>query len=50
MKIKYTGNFLEYFLINILLLILCVITFGLAIPYLFYWDFKYFFNHLEITQ
>ena len=50
MKIKFTGHFMEYFLMNIALFILTVITLGLALPYLSYWNFKYFFTHLEIVQ
>lgn len=47
-KIIFKGNFWEYFLISLGLLILCVITFGLLIPYFTYWNFKYFFTKLEL--
>ncbi len=47
-KIVFTGNFWEFFFISIGLLVLSVITFGLLIPYFVYWQFKYFFNHMEI--
>ncbi len=47
-KIEYTGDFLEYFLTSLLLLLLSVITFGIALPYWLYWSLKYFFTRLEI--
>ena len=47
-KIVFTGNFWEYFGLSIALLILSVITFGIALPYWVYWSFKYFFSKLEI--
>ena len=47
-KIKFTGGFWEYFGYSILLLLLSIITFGLALPYLVYWSMKYFFTKLEI--
>jgi uncharacterized membrane protein YjgN (DUF898 family) len=46
-KIVFTGGFGEYFLISLGLLLLSVITFGLATPYWLYWSFKYFFANLE---
>ena len=33
---------------SIALMILSVITFGLALPYWVYWSFKYFFGKMEI--
>ncbi len=47
-KIIFTGNFLEYFVISIALMILSLITFGIAAPYWVYWSFKYFFTNMEI--
>lgn len=47
-KIVFTGHFMEYFIMMLGLLVLTVITFGLALPYVFYWSFKYFFTHMEI--
>lgn len=47
-KIIFTGHFMEYFAISIALLVLSIITFGLALPYWVYWSFKYFFGKLEI--
>lgn len=47
-RIVFTGHFLEYFIMTLGLLVLSVITFGIALPYLFYWQFKYFFTHMEI--
>lgn len=47
-RILFKGNFWEYFLISLGLLVLSLITFGLALPYYFYWILKYFFTKLEI--
>lgn len=30
------------------LLLLCVLTLGLALPYYAYWNFKYFFSNMEV--
>ena len=47
-QIKFTGGFGEYFIISLGLLVLSVITFGIALPYWVYWSYKYFFTRLEI--
>jgi len=47
-KVTFTGSFGEYFLISLALLVLSVITFGIALPYLIYWSCQYFFTKLEI--
>ena len=47
-KIVFTGNFWEYFGLSIALLVLTVVTFGLALPYWVYWSLKYFFTRMEI--
>ena len=47
-KILFTGNFLDYFIKSLLLLLLCIVTFGLAIPYYAYWTIRYFFTNMEI--
>lgn len=47
-KIIFTGSFGGYFLKSIGLLILSAITFGILLPYVFYWNTKYFFTHMEI--
>lgn len=47
-RIIFTGNFWEYFLMAIGLLVLSVITVGLLLPYFIYWQVKYFFTHMEI--
>ena len=49
-KIKFTGNFGEYFIMSLGLLLLSVLTFGLALPYYSYWNFKYFFTKLKIEN
>ena len=46
--IEFRGHFVDYFLTSLLLLLLSVVTFGLAAPYWMYWSFKYFFTKLEI--
>ena len=47
-KIVFKGNFGEYFIVSLGLLLLSVITLGLASPYWVYWSTKYFFTRLEI--
>ena len=47
-KIVFKGNFWEYFLISLGLLVLTVITFGILLPYYLYWNLKYFFTKLEL--
>ncbi len=47
-KIIFKGNFWDFFLKFIGLLVLSVITFGLVLPYLFFWQMKYFVDNLEI--
>ena len=47
-KIRFTGGFGEYFIMSLGLLLLSLITFGIALPYWVYWSFKYFFTKLEI--
>lgn len=50
MKIKYTGTFLDWFLWNLFLVFLTVVTLGIALPYMIYWNQKYFFEHLETIK
>jgi len=47
-KVVYTGSFIEFFFISLLLLLISVCTFGIAIPYYVYWTVKYFVDNLEI--
>lgn len=47
-KVNFTGGFGEYFIMSLGLLVLSVITFGIAIPYWIYWSFKYFFTRMDI--
>ena len=49
-KIKFTGSFGEYFIMSLGLMLLSIITFGLATPYWMYWSLKYFFTRLEIVE
>jgi hypothetical protein len=49
-KITFTGSFGEYFGYSILLLLLSIVTFGLAIPYWIYWSMKWFFTKLRIDH
>lgn len=50
MKIKYTGKFGEYFIMNLGLGLLSIITLGLGLIYQAYWNQKYFFEHMEIEN
>ncbi len=47
-RIIFTGNFWEYFIMSLGLLVLSVITLGIVLPYWTYWQFKYFFANMEI--
>lgn len=47
-KIIFTGNFGEFFIMALGLIVLSVFTFGIALPYFIYWQYKYFVSHLEI--
>ena len=47
-KIVFVGNFWEYFGLSIVLLLLSVVTIGIALPFYIYWSFKYFFGKMEI--
>lgn len=49
-KIIFTGNFGEFFLISLGLLVLSLVTLGLLLPYYAYWQFKYFVTHLEVQS
>ena len=49
-KIRFTGNFFEYFFTSIGLLVLSVLTFGILLPYWTYWSAKYFFSNLELIE
>ena len=49
-KIRYTGSFGEYFIMSLGLMLLSIITFGLATPYWMYWSLKYFFTRLEVVE
>jgi len=49
-KTLFTGQFGEYFIMFLGLMILSWITLGLALPYWFYWSFKYFFTKMEIQE
>lgn len=47
-KLIFTGNFIEFFALNLLLLFISFITFGILFPYYIYATVKYFINHIEI--
>ncbi|HWZ66021.1 MAG TPA: DUF898 family protein [Patescibacteria group bacterium] len=47
-KILFNGSFGEFFLMSLGLMVLTIFTFGLLLPYVFYWQFKYFVSHLDI--
>lgn len=47
-KIIFTGNFWDFFLTSLGLLVLSIATLGLLLPYLAYWQYKYFVTHLEV--
>ena len=49
-KITFSGEFGEYFIMSLGLMILSGITFGLAFPYWVYWSFKCFFTKMEIQE
>lgn len=47
-RLVFTGSFLDFFFMTLILSLLAVITFGLAAPYLIYWQAKYMIEHTEI--
>ena len=47
-KIVFVGNFWEYCGLSIVLMLLSIVTLGLALTYWVYWSFKYFFSKMEI--
>ena len=49
-KIIFTGSFGDYFFTSLGLLVVSILTFGILIPYWVYWQYKYFFDHLEIEM
>ena len=49
-RLRFTGSFGDYFLKSLGLLVLSIFTLGLAIPYWMYWQWKYFFDHMEMEQ
>lgn len=48
LDVEYTGHFWTFFLAQIGLFILSVVTVGFAIPYWIYWTNKYFFTRLKL--
>lgn len=47
-NIRFTGSFGHFFVVSLGLLLLSVVTLGLALPYLAYWTSRYFFTQLEV--
>lgn len=48
-KILFTGSFGVYFWSTVGLGILSILTLGLLLPYLMYWQTRYFFTHMELV-
>jgi uncharacterized membrane protein YjgN (DUF898 family) len=48
--IKFTGGFGEYFLMNLGLTVLSIVTLGIGSIYQIYWNAKYFVSKLEIIE
>jgi uncharacterized membrane protein YjgN (DUF898 family) len=49
-RIIFTGDFWNYFWMSLFLGILTILTLGLLLPYVVYWQFKYFFVHMQIQM
>jgi len=47
-RVVFTGSFMEFFIYNVGLTVLSIVTFGLALIYQTYWNGKYFISHIEI--
>lgn len=47
-RLVYVGDFWDYFVKALLLLIASAITFGILIPYWIYWNVRYFARNFEI--
>jgi len=49
-KILFTGKFGEYFIMNLGLTVLSILTLGIGFIYQTYWNMKYFVSKLEIEE
>lgn len=49
-RILFTGHFGEYFLMNLGLSVLSILTLGIGFIYQAYWNMKYFVSKLEIED
>jgi len=47
-KIKFVGNFWDYFIKSLGMSLLVILTLGIALPYYWYWQQKFFLENLEI--
>lgn len=47
-KMNFTGSFGEYFVMSLGLLVLAIVTLGIAFPYWVFWSYKYFFTKMEV--
>jgi uncharacterized membrane protein YjgN (DUF898 family) len=47
-KIIFKGNFWDYLIKSLGLFVLTILTLGILLPYLIYWQMKYFVDNLEI--
>ena len=47
-KMNFTGSFGEYFVMSLGLLVLSIVTLGIAFPYWVFWSYKYFFTKMEV--
>lgn len=46
--IRFTGNGWEFFGKYLGLMLVTLATFGLAVPWFIYWQFRYLYTNLEI--
>lgn len=49
-KLVFKGNFRAFFLVATGLTVLSIVTFGLFLPYMIYWQVKYFASHIEVEM
>ena len=50
LKLEFKGKFLEFFLVNIFLLIATTFTCGFLFPFYVWWTVKYFIENTEIIR
>jgi len=48
--LHFTGDWIHFLIMNLILVALSFITFGLLAPYLVFWNVKYIINNIELNH